>query len=54
MTIEKIIGCILCKTSIQEVHSHNAEPLASGRCCEDCNNEEVIPARISDLKVSQQ
>ena len=25
---------------------HNAEPVADGRCCSDCNNKIVVPLRI--------
>tara|TARA_R110001606_G_C15133478_1_gene623668 strand:+ start:113 stop:295 length:183 start_codon:yes stop_codon:yes gene_type:complete len=27
---------------------NNAEPVNSGRCCDDCNWKVVIPARLSD------
>lgn len=27
---------------------HNPEPIASGRCCDDCNNDFVIPTRIHE------
>lgn len=26
---------------------NNAEPVNSGRCCDDCNNNAVIPARLA-------
>lgn len=28
---------------------HNAEPINSGRCCSNCNDNLVIPRRIIDL-----
>jgi hypothetical protein len=31
-------------------YGHNAQPLSSGRCCEQCNQSAVIPARITQLK----
>ena len=42
--------CCICKQEIENVNGwkegHNAEPLASGRCCNGCNESVVIPARI--------
>jgi hypothetical protein len=48
--------CIICKGSIEpnrtpdgEIYwtgGNNAEPVKSGRCCEECNNSVVIPARF--------
>lgn len=29
---------------------NNAEPVNHGRCCDDCNMMEVIPARLAQLK----
>lgn len=26
---------------------NNAEPVNSGRCCDNCNTEKVIPARLA-------
>jgi len=28
---------------------NNAEPINSGRCCDDCNEKYVIPKRIADV-----
>jgi len=44
--MEKIIGCSLCGKSIRDALSHNALPIIEGRCCEDCNDFKVIPARL--------
>jgi hypothetical protein len=43
--------CCLCGGKCEKWPSgggygHNAEPLASGRCCDACNKSKVIPARI--------
>lgn len=38
--------CIICTAEIDDPYGHNAEPLASGRCCEACNTTQVIPERI--------
>ena len=40
--------CELCDIEITDYFkSHNAAPLAVGRCCDDCNRSRVIPARMS-------
>ena len=42
--------CVICSIFMSdEKHSNNADPVASGRCCDDCNIEKVIPARIQTL-----
>ena len=41
--------CILCGKKYTG-HGNNAEPLASGICCDMCNGLKVIPARIRKLK----
>ena len=33
---------------------HNAEPVAEGRCCEDCNWIVVIPARLRQRQTDQE
>ena len=39
--------CSICHiTKIDEIHSNNAEPVNSGRCCDTCNMMYVIPTRI--------
>jgi hypothetical protein len=43
--------CILCGTK-QTGWGNNPEPLAGlheGRCCDDCNRDKVIPARLGRL-----
>ena len=37
--------CVICGDDI-EGDDHNAEPVATGRCCDMCNTEWVIPSRI--------
>ena len=32
---------------------NNAKPINSGRCCNDCNETKVIPARINDRQTRQ-
>lgn len=43
--------CCLCGKEIEVEFTgwsdgNNAQPLADGRCCNDCNTTKVIPARI--------
>lgn len=40
-----MLTCVLCNQKIFG-WSHNAEPLAVGRCCDICNDTKVIPTRI--------
>lgn len=41
--------CVICG---KEFHGwgNNAQPVANGLCCDDCNIEEVIPARLKELQ----
>lgn len=50
--ILKLKTCCLCKKKIQPKGSltdgNNAEPLKKGgRCCDDCNVDNVIPERLA-------
>ena len=40
--------CSICGDKIKG-YGHNAEPVNSGRCCDDCNSTVVIPRRIMSL-----
>jgi len=41
--------CVLCGEGIED-WGNNPEPVSSvGRCCDDCNWNEVIPARLGLL-----
>lgn len=42
------MNCIICGSKIFGF-GHNASPVALGRCCDICNDVEVIPARINAL-----
>ena len=46
MTKQTLIHCALCGDLIKDSESHNADPICSGRCCEKCNTERVVPERI--------
>ena len=46
--------CAICKNEIEVVgtwtEGHNAEPVVeNGRCCGNCNDTKVIPARLRGL-----
>lgn len=54
----RIIKCSICTADIMPVRQgvgglwydgHNAEPVTDGRCCSDCNDSAVIPARIAQI-----
>ena len=47
MEENKKLVCSLCGVKLNSIYeSHNAQPLNTGRCCTDCNNLKVIPARL--------
>ena len=60
---EKVVGkakkfCVLCGDALDVLYKngvaiwtdgHNAEPLENGRCCNFCNDTEVIPARLRSV-----
>jgi hypothetical protein len=35
----------------RESHGNNAQPVNGGRCCDRCNAERVLPARIEGVAV---
>ena len=45
--------CCLCNKKIGVVGTwdlgNNAKPLMNGRCCDECNQTKVIPARIKNI-----
>jgi hypothetical protein len=44
------LKCCLCGTHIEDGFGNNPEPVSlneEDRCCDDCNAEEVIPARLA-------
>lgn len=40
--------CVICHKPF-EGYGNNAEPVAEGRCCDECNAKVVIPARIEEM-----
>jgi len=46
--------CSICKLPYTG-YGNNAVPVNNGRCCDNCNSTEVIPARIDNvIKIYQQ
>jgi len=56
-------SCSICNGPIDDhvdangvvywTEGHNAEPVRNGRCCTKCNNEHVIPKRLTAYAESQ-
>jgi len=49
------MNCSICGDQIQKDPisgwdgGHNAEPVAEGRACDECNSLRVIPARLAQI-----
>jgi hypothetical protein len=43
-----IFGCVICRKSAAGF-GNNAAPVADGRCCDGCNQNVVVPARVERL-----
>lgn len=42
--------CCICHKEIDERQSNNPFPyMLEGRCCNECNEKHVIPARMADI-----
>ena len=41
--------CVICGKEF-EGYGNNAEPVADGTCCDDCNLSIVVPARLSEAR----
>jgi len=44
--------CVICG-SRQEGYSNNAQPIMRGKCCDECNETKVIPARLKEIRSKQ-
>ena len=42
--------CVFCGRELSDGYGNNAEPVAIGECCDDCNMEIVVPARIELMR----
>ena len=52
----EVLTCVICQGDIEHQKTpegqvfwnrgHNAEPVAKGSCCGECNENRVIPARL--------
>ena len=50
--------CSICKENIIPTltgwdKGHNAQPVNNGRCCTNCNDSVVLPARIKEMFKNQ-
>lgn len=41
-----IFECVICHKTITDEYSNNAEPVAKGECCQECNDSVVVSARL--------
>lgn len=41
------VKCCFCGKLIESIEANNAQPLKDGECCDECNMNLVIPARIA-------
>jgi len=52
----KKIKCSICGKPIEPkgtwTHGNNADPINLGRCCDKCDSEVVIPARLAQVRPS--
>lgn len=45
-----MIDCCICGAPVTDEFGHNPDPIESkGRCCNSCNYNLVIPARLKEL-----
>lgn len=53
---DKLI-CCLCGKECEDKYGNNPEPLMenndNNRCCNECNDSKVIPARIANMAVGK-
>ena len=49
-TIPKHQKCCLCGGHY-DGYGHDPAPLGSGKCCDECNTNKVIPAQLKALKL---
>lgn len=41
--------CVICG-KVFTGYGNNADPIADGECCDKCNSDVVVPARIEQLR----
>jgi hypothetical protein len=50
----ELLRCCICNKTIrpygQYTGGNNAQPVADGRCCDLCNRQQVIPARLIEVE----
>ena len=56
IAIDHDLRCCICGKRIVAENpggwdqGNNAEPISTGRCCDDCNNTVVFPARMKNIR----
>ena len=52
MNTQREMECVICSNNIKDF-GHNPDPIneGKGRCCNDCNINYVIPARLLSMRV---
>ena len=40
--------CKICNETFLG-HGHNAQPVTNGRCCDVCNDTQVVPTRLNNM-----
>ena len=46
--------CCICHQTLEDDFGNNAEPLMSGRCCNECNTKHIIPFRLFITSLNSQ
>jgi hypothetical protein len=46
-TYPSSFACSICTKKIEREPSHNSWPFPGKHCCQRCNGEKIIPARIA-------
>ena len=50
-TEKHLFRCSLCN-DVLTGHGNNAEPAASGECCDACDNDTVLPMRLRQMPMT--
>jgi hypothetical protein len=45
--------CCLCGTTIETPRGYGADPVAQGRCCKACHDNQVQPARARERRQAE-
>lgn len=46
--------CVICEVEMKDSDwGHNAWPVADGQCCDQCQRDQVLPARIEQFYLNE-